>query len=435
MPMGRRARFSGRGRERAWWLLAAAVLVAVLGALAQLLAWPLQVWLALTGLAAAAALVVPELRARFKQDDTRAALVTTAVAVPSRQNRLPLVREAGLTQLRVHRAQVQVPYVERDVQQQVAAALGWGRSVLLVGHSMAGKTRLAAQVMRQRFPDAPLLIPESGKALRELVGEGLDPAGVVLWLDDLERFLGPDGLTIGLLTRLASGKSLLIATIRSQVREAYRPRKELRPPEWEVLEAFTRIGLQRRHTDAELHRIRAVVIDPNVLAAVRDYGLAEYLGAGPLAIDKFEQGEMAQPVGRALVRAAVDWRRSGLTHPVPKRVLTSSTLVDVYLTDRPDVTRDEGALDQGLEWATEEINETVALLGRRFTGSAEPSVRGLRLPRRSPHRHQPRYPRPVVAAQPAGGAAYGVERARLRRLPTRQPAGGRTRLPQSSRDR
>ena len=43
MPMGRRARFSGRGRERAWWLLAAAVLVAVLGALAQLLAWPLQV--------------------------------------------------------------------------------------------------------------------------------------------------------------------------------------------------------------------------------------------------------------------------------------------------------------------------------------------------------------------------------------------------------
>ena len=82
--------------------------------------------------------------------------------------------------------------------------------MLLVGHSMAGKTRLAAQVMRQRFPDAPLLIPESGKALRELVGEGLDPAGVVLWLDDLERFLGPDGLTIGLLTRLVSRNAVQI---------------------------------------------------------------------------------------------------------------------------------------------------------------------------------------------------------------------------------
>jgi hypothetical protein len=39
--------------------------------------------------------------------------------------------------------------------------------------------------VRQRFPQAPLLIPESGKALRELViDEGLDVAGVVVWLDD-----------------------------------------------------------------------------------------------------------------------------------------------------------------------------------------------------------------------------------------------------------
>ena len=35
MPRGRRARFGGRGRERAWWLLAAAVLFAVLWAVAQ----------------------------------------------------------------------------------------------------------------------------------------------------------------------------------------------------------------------------------------------------------------------------------------------------------------------------------------------------------------------------------------------------------------
>ena len=242
MPTGRRARFGGRGREWAWWVSAAAVLCRR-GRRWPVLEWPAAAWLA-CGVAAAAALVVSALRARFKQDDTRAALVTKSVAVPSRQNRLPLVREAGLAQLRVHAAQVQVPYVERDVQQQVAAALGWGRSVLLVGHSMAGKTRLAAQVMRQRFPDAPLLIPESGKALRELVGEGLDPAGVVVWLDDLERFLGPDGLTMGLLTRLASGKAILVATIRSQVRETYRPRNELRPPEWEVLEAFTQHRLE-----------------------------------------------------------------------------------------------------------------------------------------------------------------------------------------------
>ena len=219
MPSGRRARFGGRGRERAWWLLAAAVLFAVLWAIAQALKWPGWALAVLGGLAAAAALVVPELRARFKQDDTRSALLTTAVAVPSEPARLPLVREPGLAQLRVHAAQVRVPYVERDVQQQVAEAVGPGRAVLLVGHSMAGKTRLAAQVVQHRFPDAPLLVPESGKALRDLVGEGLDVAGVVVWLDDLERFLGPDGLTIGLLNRLTSGKAILVATIRSDERE------------------------------------------------------------------------------------------------------------------------------------------------------------------------------------------------------------------------
>jgi hypothetical protein len=126
MPMssGWRARFGGRGRERAWWLLAAAVLFAVLWAIAQVLAWPLWARAILAGLAAAAALVVPELRARFKQDDTRAALVERAVTVPGGPARLPLVREAGLAQLRVHAAQVQVPYVERDVQHAVAEALG-----------------------------------------------------------------------------------------------------------------------------------------------------------------------------------------------------------------------------------------------------------------------------------------------------------------------
>ncbi len=370
MTSGWRPRFGGRGRERAWWLLAAAVLFAVLWAVAQALKWPGWALAVLGGLAAAAALVMPELRARFKQDDTRAALVEQAVAVPGGPARLPLVREAGLAQLRVHAAQVQVPYVERDVQHAVAKALGPGRAVLLVGHSMAGKTRLAAQVVHQRFPDAPLLVPESGKALRELVGEGLDPAGVVVWLDDLERFLGEDGLTFGLLARLTRDKAILVATIRSEAREGYRPRKDLRPPEWEVLEAFTQIDLKRRHTDTELKRIRAAVTDPAVLDAVQHYGLAEYLGAGPEALDKFTKGETTQPIGHALVRAAVDWRRTGLTRPIPNTVLTAPALVSVYLADRPDVPRTEAALDQGMDWATTKINETVALLGIVFPDPA-----------------------------------------------------------------
>jgi len=367
---GRRARFAGRGRERAWWLLVAVVLAAVLWAIAQVLGWPLWARAVLTGLAAAAPLVITELRARAGQDDTRAGLVDQRVAVSSGHRRLPLVHDVRLDQLRVHAARVPVPYIKRDQQRKLEEAVGRGQAALVVGHSMSGKTRLAAEVIKRKFPDAQLLSAESGKALRELFDGELDPAGIVAWLDDLERFLGADGLTVGLLNRLTTGGAIVVATIRVEQRETYRPGDKLWPPEWEVLQRFNEISLERRLSDPELVQVRETVSDPGVLAAVDHYGLAEYLGAGPEALDKFENGKTVSPVGYALVRAAVDWRRTGLTRPVSGQVL--ATALPTYLADRPDVPRTNQAVDEGLAWATTKINETVALLGQVFTGSNGP---------------------------------------------------------------
>jgi tetratricopeptide (TPR) repeat protein len=370
MKLGRHARFAGRGRVRSWWLLLAVVLAAVLWVTAQVLGWPVWARAVLAGLAATVPLIVAELRAWFGQGDTRARLVEQGVAVSGGYSRLPRVRAVGLDQLRVHAAQVQVPYIERDQQDKLEEAVGPGKAALVVGHSMSGKTRLAAEVVKRKFPDAALIAVESGKALRELVDGGLNPAGVVVWLDDLERFLGTDGLTVGLLNRLTTGGAIVVATIRVEQRETYRPQSELWPPEWEILQRFSEISLQRRLTGLELGRVRGTVNDPGVLAAVDHYGLAEYLGAGPEALDKFEKGEIANPVGQALVRAAVDWRRVGLTRPVSQQVLTTS--LPTYLTDRPDVPRTKQAIAEGLAWATRKINETIALLGQVFASSDEP---------------------------------------------------------------
>ncbi len=292
------------------------------------------------------------------------------VVVSGGHGQLPRVRDVGLDQLRVHAALVEVPYIERDQQDKLEEAVGPGRAALVVGHSMSGKTRLAAEVVKQKFPDALLLLAESGKALRGLFDGGLDLEGLVVWLDDLERFLGGDGLTVGLLDRLITGRAIVVATIRTQQRETYRPSDTLRAPEWEVLQRFSEIPLQRRLTDDELHCVRATLTDPGILAAVNHYGLAEYLGAGPEALDKFEKGEITNPIGYALVRAAVDWHRTGLIRPVSKQVLTM--VLPAYLAGRPDVPRTKQAIDEGLIWATTKINETVALLGQVFTGSNGP---------------------------------------------------------------
>ena len=71
--------------------------------------------------------------------------------------------------------------------------------------------------------------------------------------------------------------------------------------------------------------------DPPILDAVQHCGLAEFLGGGPVAVEKFEHGETTEPVGYALVRVAVDWRRSGLTRAIPKPVLLTAALPSIYL--------------------------------------------------------------------------------------------------------
>ena len=52
----------------------------------------------------------------------------------------------GLDQLRVHAAGVLVPYIQRNQQDKLEAAVAPGQAVLVVGNSMSGKTRLAAEV-------------------------------------------------------------------------------------------------------------------------------------------------------------------------------------------------------------------------------------------------------------------------------------------------
>ena len=170
---------------------------------------------------------------------------------------------------------------------------------------------------------------------------------------------------MGLLKRLTDGKAIVIATMRSKELDGYRPSDELRgqqPRGGKVIARFNEISLELCLTSPELDRVRAAVDDPAVLAAVDHYGLAEYLGAGPEALDKFERGETTSPIGHALVQAAIDWSRTGLIHPVPQQVLT--TMLPAYLADRPDVLCTDQTINEGLTWATKPINQTVALLGQ-----------------------------------------------------------------------
>jgi hypothetical protein len=187
MPKGRRARFGGHGRERAGWLLAAVVLFGVLlfgvWAVAQVLACPVWAWASLAGLAAAA--LSPRLRDLVKRSDARGVVPAgRVVTVAGDSDRLPLVWEASRPGCGAFRWGAGA--LHRAGRPTEGCRGPWPGVGGAAGGALDGRQdSLAAQVVRQRFPQAPLLIPESGKALRELViDEGLDVAGVVVWLDD-----------------------------------------------------------------------------------------------------------------------------------------------------------------------------------------------------------------------------------------------------------
>jgi hypothetical protein len=152
VTLRRRTRFRSH-RDRAWWLLAVAAGAAAAWAVAQVLNWPVAARAMLAGLAAIVAVVVPELRALGARADRRAELLA-GLEEPGPGLALPRVGDVPLHKWRVHAARTVVPFIPRDAETAVDAALQARRPLLLIGHSMA--PRLATQ-LTGALPQTPPL--------------------------------------------------------------------------------------------------------------------------------------------------------------------------------------------------------------------------------------------------------------------------------------
>ena len=199
----------------------------------------------------------------------------------------------------------------------------------------------------------------------------------VLWLDDLEGYLGAGGLTATQLGRLLSGEGhhrVIVATIRAaeQARitadnpdddAGRQASRDIR----QVLDQAHPIRFARMFTGDELERAKARDWDPRIAEAIGhagSYGIAEYLAAGPELLrdwqDARASSEGPHARGAALVAAAIDIRRAGYTSPLPRALL--GQVHEQYLADPEHAHAPREPAADAWAWATRQRRATTALL-------------------------------------------------------------------------
>jgi len=280
--------------------------------------------------------------------------------------------------------QPRVPaYVPRDTDDELRELLARGGFVLLVGDSTAGKSRTGYEAMAGTLPEHTLIAPHDREALPVALAMAAETRQCVLWLDDLESYLGAGGLTRNKITGLVGGEGrhrVILATMRAAEETRYtsdaggpEAARQAHRDAREVLEQAHRIRLPRLFTPAEQVRAEARDWDPRIADAVahaESYGIAEYLAAAPELLRDWENawtpntepGAPANPRGAALVTAAVDIRRAGWANPIPVGLLEH--VHEHYLASLGGSRLQPEPIASAWEWACRPRRATTALLQR-----------------------------------------------------------------------
>jgi Tetratricopeptide repeat len=371
------------GGARGWWLVAgSAAALAGVSALARSL--PAAVASIVVAVAGAIAGVYAARGAAALTDQSGAGSYRAGGLWVNKHGRFPHVCDiVDPVLVGVHRAAVTPlavsapPFIARDRDAELVAAIAAGGFVVVVGESTAGKSRAAFEAIQSAAPRHTFIRPIDRSAVPAAVRAARRFQPAVLWLDDLEQYLGSGGLTAHLLTELvAAGQRVsVVATMRAQEHARYSPRGDATGDPAAggtarqgraVLDLATEIRLDRQWSATELVRAEAHRDDARIADALRfgdRYGIAEYLAAGPQLLGEWHDGWApgTHPRGAALVAAAVDARRAGYQQPLPLAVLRP--LHEHYLRERGGPALRPEPWDSALAWAQQQVHATTSLLG------------------------------------------------------------------------
>ncbi|SFR04767.1 Tfp pilus assembly protein PilF [Lentzea waywayandensis] len=276
--------------------------------------------------------------------------LATLAATVRDEDRLPAVGEAGLNFFGIYPETPE--YAARtELDAKLDAVLRESRHVVVTGEMKAGKSRSLAEAVRRFAADRTLIVPKEATAVAELANGPLPttPAGAVVWLEHLERYLVPGGLDKDTLDRLCAHEPpiTVVATMHSgkylEYRKGTGPLGNLAK---QLLDHVPDVGVRDRLDQADHAGAKAAYprFDPV------DARLGNQLFSGPTFEWMVTSGRDTSPVGWAVMMAAVEWRRTGADSPIPEADLRA--LVVHYLRD-DEPEPDDKTFAEALSWAAD----------------------------------------------------------------------------------
>ena len=257
-------------------------------------------------------------------------------------------------------SQTNIAYVKRDNHANTIRALNESSRVLLSGPAMVGKTRSALELVRQKYPKYRLWRPNSAVDVRQILSAGMLPDRVVVFLDDLERFAGADGLSPQHLNQIVSKDRIVVATMRTSELHLMSANNENKPFGWELPHWFGAPVWLGEWSGAELDRVFAEGGE-DLRTGAEQFGLGAYLGGGPAVILRLEIAQSDFPDAFLLARLASDWRSAGL-EAIPDGV--AQVLLPAYAGEN----RDGTSCSKAITWVLEKVNQHVAIATRTGLG-------------------------------------------------------------------
>jgi hypothetical protein len=279
------------------------------------------------------------------------------------------LRSVGLA-AELHAPYLPRPSVDGPLREQLehAAAAFGATLVVLSGPSKAGKSRTLAEALAATLPQAFLIEPADAAALVALANAGppreVGPEPVVVWLDDLEPYVGygGDGLNTRTLRLFECWQRpvLVVAAYGGKGRSLV----DLAQVEGEagnLLHDTEPFELVPWMTERERKALKEHPQYASTAERIADAGIAEFMIVGRRLRDLLTV-DRSCPEGVAVAQAAIDWLRGGILRPVPLDALEE--LFGAYVAGPSTAER----FHRGLEWATRPVYSNVALLQRDGEG-------------------------------------------------------------------